>query len=89
MRYRKLGKTGIFVSEIGLGTMTFGGQGFWKVVGSLGSSEAESLVNLAASDVVLAPAQIAALDEASKLPPEYPGWMIESQNRERRPQGAS
>lgn len=35
MRYRKLGRTGLAVSEICLGTMTFGGDGFWKVIGAL------------------------------------------------------
>ena len=44
MRYRKFGNTGLYVSEICLGTMTFGGQGFWKVVGALGTTEAEALV---------------------------------------------
>lgn len=44
MRYRKLGRTGLYVSEICLGTMTFGGKGFWEVVGKLGSGEAEGLV---------------------------------------------
>jgi aryl-alcohol dehydrogenase-like predicted oxidoreductase len=32
--------------------------------------------NIAATDVSLSDADIAALDEASKLPPEYPGWMV-------------
>jgi aryl-alcohol dehydrogenase-like predicted oxidoreductase len=27
MRYQKLGNTGLFVSELCLGTMTFGGEG--------------------------------------------------------------
>ena len=36
MRYRLLGRTGLYVSEICLGTMTFGSQGLWKVMGSLG-----------------------------------------------------
>jgi aryl-alcohol dehydrogenase-like predicted oxidoreductase len=44
MRYRMLGKTGLFVSELCLGTMTFGGKGFWEVVGKLNSSESESLI---------------------------------------------
>lgn len=44
MRYRKLGKTGVFVSEMCLGTMTFGGKGFWEVVGKLGRSEVDTLV---------------------------------------------
>jgi aryl-alcohol dehydrogenase-like predicted oxidoreductase len=44
MRYRPLGKTGVYVSELCLGTMTFGGKGFWEVVGKLGTSEVEGLV---------------------------------------------
>src|SRR5262245_693509 len=44
MRYKALGKTGLFVSELCLGTMTFGGKGFWEVVGRLGSKEVESLL---------------------------------------------
>ncbi len=36
MRYRKLGRTGLFVSEICLGTMTYGKKGFWEVIGDLG-----------------------------------------------------
>ena len=34
MRYRKLGRTGLFVSELCLGTMTFGGEsGIWSQIG--------------------------------------------------------
>ncbi|MEY2933955.1 MAG: hypothetical protein RL033_4704 [Pseudomonadota bacterium] len=47
MRYNLLGKTGFYVSELCLGTMTFGGKGFWEVVGKLGNQEAESLVGTA------------------------------------------
>ena len=36
MKYRLLGRTGLYVSELCLGTMTFGDQGFWKVMGGLG-----------------------------------------------------
>ena len=36
MRYRLLGRTGLFVSEICLGAMTYGGKGRWEVVGRLG-----------------------------------------------------
>ncbi len=35
MRYRLLGKTGVYVSELCLGTMTFGGKGFWEPIGKL------------------------------------------------------
>ncbi len=44
MRYNNLGKTGLYVSELCLGTMTFGGKGFWEVVGKLGAKEVESIV---------------------------------------------
>ena len=44
MRYRLLGRTGVYVSELCFGTMTFGGKGFWEVVGKQGSAEAEALV---------------------------------------------
>jgi aryl-alcohol dehydrogenase-like predicted oxidoreductase len=47
MRYNPLGGTGLFVSELCLGTMTFGGTGFWEVVGKLGASESEALVGTA------------------------------------------
>lgn len=47
MRYNLLGRTGLYVSELCLGTMTFGGKGFWQVVGQLGQSEAEALVGTA------------------------------------------
>jgi aryl-alcohol dehydrogenase-like predicted oxidoreductase len=44
MRYRKLGRTGLAVSEICLGTMTFGGDGFWKVIGALDQDAVSKLV---------------------------------------------
>jgi aryl-alcohol dehydrogenase-like predicted oxidoreductase len=44
MRYKTLGRTGLFVSELCLGAMTFGGKGFWEAIGSLGTKEAEALV---------------------------------------------
>ncbi|MBI3437989.1 MAG: aldo/keto reductase [Proteobacteria bacterium] len=47
MRYRKLGRTGLTVSEICLGAMTFGGDGFWKVIGALQQEEVTKLVKSA------------------------------------------
>ncbi len=35
MRYHLLGRTGLYVSELCLGTMTFGGQGHWAKMGEL------------------------------------------------------
>lgn len=36
MKYNRLGRSGLYVSEICLGTMTYGGKGFWEVIGKLG-----------------------------------------------------
>src|ERR1700722_6093517 len=48
MRYNKLGRTGLFVSELCLGTMTFGGNtGIWGQIGSLHLGEAEKLIGKA------------------------------------------
>ncbi|TBW40680.1 aldo/keto reductase [Siculibacillus lacustris] len=44
MRYKTLGGTGLKVSEICLGTMTFGGRGFWTAIGTLDQSIADRLV---------------------------------------------
>jgi len=44
MKYNLLGKTGLKVSELCLGTMTFGGKGYFKVIGSLGQEVADDLV---------------------------------------------
>jgi len=47
MKYRLLGRTGLYVSELCLGTMTFGDQGFWKVMGGLGQDAVNTLVKQA------------------------------------------
>ncbi|NPD67473.1 aldo/keto reductase [Lichenicola cladoniae] len=45
MRINKLGRTGLFVSELCLGTMTFGGgEGIWSKIGALQQSDADRLV---------------------------------------------
>ena len=44
MHYRPLGRTGLFVSELCFGAMTFGGEGFWKNIGQQGQAEADALV---------------------------------------------
>jgi len=45
MKYNQMGNTGLFVSEICLGTMTFGGEGMFKVVGEVGQKDATALVS--------------------------------------------
>ncbi len=48
MRYRLLGRTGLYVSELCLGTMTFGGAaGIWKSIGGMGQEAATTMVKQA------------------------------------------
>src|SRR3954449_4687905 len=48
MKYRQLADTGVFVSELCLGAMTFGGVGqMWEVIGGLGQPEVDTLVHRA------------------------------------------
>ncbi|RLP92501.1 aldo/keto reductase [Micromonospora sp. CV4] len=49
MKYRLLGNTGVYVSEISLGTMTFGGSGhpIWSTLGALALPDAQRLVDTA------------------------------------------
>jgi len=47
MNTRFLGNTGVRVSELCFGAMTFGGKGYWKNIGQVEQQEADELVNLA------------------------------------------
>jgi len=47
MKYNLLGNTGLLVSEICLGTMTFGGRGYWTAIGNAGQDEVDQLVKTA------------------------------------------
>lgn len=47
MRYRLLGNTGLWVSELCLGTMTFGGTGRFAAVGNLGQASVDGLLRMA------------------------------------------
>lgn len=44
MRYKKLGDSGVLVSELCLGTMTFGGRSFWTAIGALDQPLADGIV---------------------------------------------
>ena len=44
MKYKQLGRTGLLVSELCLGTMTFAGKGFWQVIGRQPQETANNLV---------------------------------------------
>jgi aryl-alcohol dehydrogenase-like predicted oxidoreductase len=48
MRYSLLGRTGVYVSELCFGSMTFGGKtGIWDHIGNTGQQEADRLVGVA------------------------------------------
>ena len=44
MKYNLLGNTGLKVSELCLGTMTFGGKGYFKAIGNLGQETVDQLI---------------------------------------------
>lgn len=55
MKYNQLGRTGMFVSEICLGTMTFGGSadsGMWRAIGALQQDEVDGIVGRAVAQGV-------------------------------------
>ena len=47
MKYNLLGNTGLVVSELCFGTMTFGGDGIWKNIGGLEQAQADELIKCA------------------------------------------
>ncbi len=47
MKYNTLGNTGLLVSELCFGTMTFGGKGYFAAVGQLGQETADELIKKA------------------------------------------
>ena len=44
MKYNLLGNTGLKVSEFCLGTMTFGGRGYWTAIGTLSQEPVDALI---------------------------------------------
>jgi aryl-alcohol dehydrogenase-like predicted oxidoreductase len=44
MKYKILGNTGLKVSELCLGTMTFGGKGYWTAIGQLAQNPVDELM---------------------------------------------
>jgi aryl-alcohol dehydrogenase-like predicted oxidoreductase len=47
MHYRLFGRTGLYVSELCFGAMTFGGTGIYEAMGKTAQTEADALVSLA------------------------------------------
>ncbi|MDR3694859.1 aldo/keto reductase [Mucilaginibacter sp.] len=46
MKYNFLGNTGLVVSELCFGTMTFGGKGYWEAIGSIQQKEVNDLMKV-------------------------------------------
>lgn len=46
MKYNNLGDTGLLVSELCFGTMTFGGEGRWAAIGKQTQNEADELIKM-------------------------------------------
>lgn len=46
MKYNFLGNTGLLVSELCFGTMTFGGKGFWEAIGRIQQQEVNDLMRV-------------------------------------------
>ncbi|RYE15931.1 MAG: aldo/keto reductase, partial [Sphingobacteriales bacterium] len=46
MKYNFLGNTGLLVSEICFGTMTFGGKGYWEAIGKVQQQEVNDLMKV-------------------------------------------
>lgn len=70
MRYRRLGPSGLLVSELCLGTMTFGGsEGMWGLIGQLNQSEADTLIGAAVAAGVnfIDTANVYALGESERI----------------------
>ncbi|MCB2219074.1 MAG: aldo/keto reductase [Bacteroidetes bacterium] len=47
MKYKKFGNTGLMVSELCMGTMTFGGRGMWTAIGTLPQKQVNDLMKQA------------------------------------------
>lgn len=47
MQYRQLGKSGLLVSELCFGAMSFGARGYWEKIGGLDQEAARRLVDIA------------------------------------------
>jgi aryl-alcohol dehydrogenase-like predicted oxidoreductase len=72
MKYKQLGRTGLFVSEICLGTMTFGGSeqaGMWRAIGALQQDEVDAIVGraLAAGVNFIDTADVYSFGESERL----------------------
>lgn len=75
---------GVSVAQVALAWLLHQPQVTSVIVGAKQSQQLAD--NLAATQVTLSGSELAALDEVSRLPTEYPGWMFERQGEYRRKQ---
>ncbi len=71
----------ISVARLALGWLLHQGATTSVIIGARTDEQLRD--NLAATEVKLTPSQLEKLDRASALPPEYPGWMVTVQSRDR------
>jgi len=69
MKYKILGNTGLLVSELCFGTMTFGGKGFWENIGTLQQQEVNLILQKAIESGInfIDTANIYSFGESEKL----------------------
>ncbi len=69
MKYRQLGDTGVFVSELCLGAMTFGGEGIWSTIGGLNQTAVDAIVHRALDGGInfIDTANVYAMGESERL----------------------
>lgn len=69
MKYNFLGNTGLVVSELCFGTMTFGGKGYWEAIGKIQQQGVNDLVKMAVDSGInfIDTANIYSYGESEKL----------------------
>lgn len=69
MKYNFLGNTGLVVSELCFGTMTFGGKGFWEAIGKIQQKEVNDLMKVVVDEGInfIDTANIYSYGESEKL----------------------
>ncbi len=77
------GRTGVTVARVALAWLLHQPVVSSVIIGARKATQLQD--NLASVDLKLEAADLEALDKASALAPEYPGWMFEVQGSDRRP----
>jgi aryl-alcohol dehydrogenase-like predicted oxidoreductase len=69
MKYNFLGNTGLVVSELCFGTMTFGGKGYWEAIGKVQQKEVNDLMKVVAGSGInfIDTANVYSYGESEKL----------------------